>query len=68
LRGLHDPDIPSFSLGYAHLPALAAIVCGSALAAPLGAAVSHGLPVQALKKGFAFLLFGLACKMVVATA
>jgi uncharacterized membrane protein YfcA len=64
--GLHKSGLPPMSLGFVHLPALAAVVAASMLAAPFGAAVSHRLPVSALRKVFAISIYAAAGKMLVA--
>lgn len=56
--------LPSASLGYIWLPALAVIATCSVLTAPLGAKAAHTLPVGQLKRIFASLLFGLAAYML----
>jgi uncharacterized membrane protein YfcA len=66
LNGWDKAGLPPMSLGFVHLPALIAIILGSALAVPLGAALSHRLPVAALKKCFAFMLYAVAGKMLAA--
>ncbi len=55
---------PAGSLGYVYLPALAGIVLGSVLTAPLGAFTAHRLPVRRLKRVFALLLAVLALRMI----
>jgi uncharacterized membrane protein YfcA len=55
---------PAGSLGYVYLPALLVVASMSVLLAPVGARVSHTLPVQTLKRVFAVLLLGLAASMV----
>jgi len=55
--------LPEYSLGFVYLPALAGIVLGSILTAPLGARTAHRLPVRPLKKIFALLLYALAIRM-----
>jgi uncharacterized membrane protein YfcA len=61
----HDAsELPAGSLGFIHLPALAATVLASMLVAPLGAKLTHRLPVPTLKKIFAALLLALAAKML----
>lgn len=55
--------LPSYSAGFVLLPALAALVIGSVLTAPLGARAAHRLPVKTLKRVFACLLYVLATKM-----
>ncbi len=56
--------LPGGSLGFVYLPALAGIVAGSVLTAPLGARTAHRLPVRPLKRIFALLLLALALRMV----
>ena len=55
---------PAGSLGFVYLPALAGIVLGSVLTAPLGARTAHRTPVRPLKRIFALLLLVLALRMV----
>lgn len=57
------PGLPEYTLGYIYLPAALGIVVPSVLVAPLGAALSHRLPVGMLKKIFAVFLFVLATRM-----
>jgi len=64
LGGWHTSGLPVGSLGFVYLPALAGIVLGSVLTAPLGARTAHRLPVRPLKRVFALLLFTLALRMV----
>ena len=56
--------LPSASLGYVWLPALAVIAGCSVLTAPLGARAAHVLPVSLLKRIFASLLLCLAVYML----
>ena len=65
LHGLQVPGLPSPSLGYVYLPALALVVSTSMLAAPLGARLTHSLPVKRLRTLFALLLYGFAVRMLV---
>jgi uncharacterized membrane protein YfcA len=62
--GWGQAGLPAGSLGFVYLPALAGIVLGSVLTAPLGARTAHRLPVRPLKRVFALLLFALALRMV----
>jgi uncharacterized protein len=55
--------LPAGSVGFVYLPALAGIVLGSVLTAPLGARTAHRLPVRPLKRIFALLLITLALRM-----
>jgi uncharacterized membrane protein YfcA len=66
LSGLSVPDLPQYSAGYVHLPAFCSVVVASIIAAPLGAATSHRMPTQALRKVFAFGVCGAAGKMLTA--
>jgi uncharacterized membrane protein YfcA len=63
-NGLNVAGLPSHSLGYIYLPALAGIVCSSVLTAPLGVRLAHSLPVAQLKRVFAMLLIAVATKML----
>jgi len=62
--GWRIDGLPSASLGFVYLPALAALVAGSVTTAPLGVRLAHRLPVATLKRVFALLLFALATKMM----
>ena len=64
LGGWRVGGLPAGSLVFVYLPALAGIVLGSVLTAPLGARTAHRLPVRPLKRVFALLLFTLALRMV----
>lgn len=63
LSGQAAAGLPAYSLGFIHLPALAGIVVGSWLTAPLGARFAHRLPVARLKRIFAGLLYLLGLRM-----
>lgn len=63
-NGWESRGLPSGSLGFIYLPALAVILIASVLAAPLGARLTHRLPVAVLKKIFAGLLLVLSAKML----
>lgn len=63
LSGWSVPGLPAGTLGFVYLPALAGIVLGSVLTAPLGARTAHRMPTRPLKKVFALLLFALALRM-----
>jgi len=64
LNGLRVEGLPEGSLGFVYLPALALIVTASMPLAPLGARLAHRLPVKRLRIVFAFLLLGLALRML----
>lgn len=64
LSGWQIAGLPEFAFGYVYLPAVLFIDVSSVLTAPLGARLTHRLPVAALKKLFAGLLLLLAGKML----
>lgn len=64
IGGWNAAGLPAGSLGFVYLPALAGIVVGSVLTAPLGARTAHRLPVRPLKRIFAVLLYVLAVRML----
>lgn len=53
-----------FTFGFIYLPAALFISATSFFAAPLGARLSHKLPVSVVKKVFGVMLFGLSIKML----
>ena len=63
-NGLSAPNLPPYSLGYVSLIALAGIAAASYCMAPLGAKLSHSLPVGKLKRFFAVFLFCLGTRML----
>ena len=65
IQGWRVEDLPPWSLGYVYLPAFALVVATSMLAAPLGAALAHRLPVKRLRTLFAVLLYLFAVRMLV---
>lgn len=64
-NGWHVAHLPEFSFGYIYLPALAGLVVTSIFTAPLGVKLAHSLPVDKLKRVFAFLLFVVGTKMLI---
>lgn len=62
--GWRVTGLPPYSLGFIYLPALLVIATASVLLAPLGARTAHRLPVQALKRVFALVLYSLAGYML----
>jgi uncharacterized membrane protein YfcA len=64
LQGLWVEGMPSPSLGYVYLPALGLVSVTSMLAAPVGARVTHRLPVKRLRIVFAVVLYALAIRML----
>jgi uncharacterized membrane protein YfcA len=64
VNGLGQTREVSGTLGYIYLPAVVLISLTSVISAPIGAKVSHRLPVGRLRKLFALLLIALGIKMV----
>jgi uncharacterized membrane protein YfcA len=62
--GWNKPDLPAYTLGFVHLWALFGIAIASTITAPVGARLSHSLPTDKLKRGFAFFLIIIALKML----
>ena len=63
ISGTGIQDLPSPSLGYVYLPAMIGIALAGFFGAPLGVKLAQRLPVHALKKCLAVLLFLLGLKM-----
>jgi len=63
-HGLRVPDLPTGSLGFVYLPALALVVAASMPLAPLGARLAHRLPVRRLRMVFSLMLLALALRML----
>lgn len=64
ISGWNAESLPKWSLGYIDLKAALSIVLASALTAPLGAKLTHIMPVGLLKKVFALLLVVVAIKFI----
>lgn len=64
MSGWNVPGLPEDAVGFVSLTALAGLVAGSVVTAPFGARLAHRLPVLALKRIFALLLYVLATKML----
>ncbi|NGX57166.1 MAG: hypothetical protein K940chlam3_00049 [Chlamydiae bacterium] len=62
--GLNEPVTPPFSTGYIYWPAVLGISLGSPLFAWGSARVAHMLPVLALKRIFAVVLFVIGIRML----
>lgn len=65
ISGLNVTGLPQYSFGFVYLPAFIGLVSMSVLTAPVGAKLTHTLPVSKLKKIFAFLLLALGTHMLV---
>lgn len=66
IAGWNAPDLPSDAIGFISVIALAGLVSGSVITAPIGARLAHRLPVLALKRIFALLLYAVATRMLLA--
>lgn len=64
LSGWGNVQLPSATLGYVYLPALAAISGAAILTAPLGVRLAHTLPVKRLKQIFGGLVLLIALVML----
>lgn len=64
VAGLNAPNRPAGSVGYIVLPAFAAIVVASAVAAPLGARLAHKLSDVVLRRVFAVFVALLGLRML----
>lgn len=63
IAGWGASNLPAYSTGFVYWPAFLGIVIASFFTAPLGARMTHKLPVKRLKKIFGLLLIILAIKM-----
>jgi hypothetical protein len=63
--GWNNSDLPEWSSGYLYWPAFAGIVISSLLFAPLGAKLTHTLPVSVLRRFFAVFLAILGVRMLI---
>ena len=63
IGGYGHPGLPTGSIGFIFVPALACTLVASMLTAPIGARLAHRLPVATLKRIFAGVLVVLAGKM-----
>jgi len=57
-------NLPAASLGFVYLPAMVGVAAVSVMTAPIGARLTHQLPVKTLKRVFAAILLALAGKMM----
>lgn len=64
IGGWNVPGLPAGTLGYVHVLALVGLAAASFCTAPLGAKLSHALPVKTLKRGFALFLLVVATRML----
>lgn len=64
IAGRNIEHLPTNSLGYIYIPAFIGIALTGLMTAPLGVSLAQKLPIGALKKLLATLLFGLGIKML----
>jgi uncharacterized membrane protein YfcA len=64
VNGFGIEGIPGPHVGYVYIPAFLGIIATSMLTAPVGAKLSHSLPVDKLKRIFAILLYVAGTKML----
>ena len=64
VAGWGAPSLPGATLGYVHLPSLAAVVLVSVAAAPLGAQVAHRVDGGALRRVFALFVVAVGIAVV----
>lgn len=64
LTGWNELQLPAGSTGYVYWPALAGIAVISLLFAPIGAKLTHTLPVATLRRVFAVFLAALGVRML----
>lgn len=64
VSGLKVTTLPEQSLGYIYLPAFIGVILTSSFFAHLGAKLSHKLPQDKMRKGFAIFLSIIAVKMI----
>ena len=63
--GWNAPGLPAGCVGFVNLTAFFGIAAASFMTAPIGARLSHSLPTDKLKKGFAVFLIIVALRMLV---
>lgn len=64
VRGFGETQLADGFLGFVFLPAFAAIVAATVVAAPLGVRVAHGLPPTPLRRAFGALLIVVSVRMI----
>jgi uncharacterized membrane protein YfcA len=64
VNGWEHAGLPPGSLGFVYWPSLLWLVPASMLAAPLGARLTHRLPIASLKRAFACLIMAMAARML----
>lgn len=64
VTGMGHPEVPAWSTGYVHWPAVLGLAATSVWFAPLGARLSHRLPAAVLERLFAALLAVVALRLL----
>ena len=64
VSGWSVTNTPPHSVGFVWLPGFVIICMCTVITAPMGARYAQRLPVTKLKRGFAYLLYALACTML----
>jgi len=64
ISGWSVTNTPPHSFGFVWLPGFVIICMCTVITAPMGARYAQRLPVAKLKRGFAYLLYALACTML----
>lgn len=59
------PDLPPYSLGYVYWPSVLLVAIPSVLFAPVGARISHDLPLKKLKIAFSIVLVFTAIDLII---
>ncbi len=62
--GWSKQGLPAWTSGYVYWPAFAGIVVSSVMLAPVGARLAHSIPVDRLKRVFAFFLMIVGTRML----
>ena len=65
IAGWDAENLPAGSTGYVYWPAATVIIIASVLCAPLGARLTHTLPIKALKRIFAIVLACVGTRMLI---
>ncbi len=65
ITGWNEAGLPAGSSGYVYWPAFAGIATSSLLFAPLGAKLTHTLPIAVLRRFFAVFLAVLGIRMLI---
>ena len=64
ISGLNEVGMPAHSSGYIYWPAFAGIALTSVLFAPVGARLTHRVPLRLLNRAFALLLIIIAVRLL----